>query len=347
MVTRRCFLRYFRFSVFFILIYTGLCFIFFKTSLLYQDENIDLDGPEMHHWLVAPYPYPYEFLMNPHEKCQGRTPFLVLLVVAESHDVDSRMTIRETWGNESNYGEVDVVTVFLVGLSPNETSNVQKMLEEENSIYGDIVQQDFMDTYYNLTIKILMGMEWIAKYCSNTGYVMKIDSDMFLNVDYLVHKVLHPSKPICADYSTGLIVENTKPIRDKTSKWYVSKKIYPNDTYPPYFSGPGYVFSAELAQRIYNVAQVISIIPFEDCFFGICLYHLKIQPYAPPTDAFNGHWIDYDRCQYNKLATVHHYTNDKLREVWKDFWSLKKSGCPDDGIFDWIAIFLKGLLKLF
>ncbi|KAG8431557.1 hypothetical protein GDO86_018182 [Hymenochirus boettgeri] len=275
------------------------------------------------------YPYPYKFLMNPQEKCRNRDPFLVLLVVGISYDVDSRMAIRDTWGNEGNFRDVLVVTVFLLGLYPNATRRVQQLLEEENSIYGDIVQQDFIDTYYNLTLKTLMGVEWVSKYCPTASYVMKIDSDMFLNVGFLIHTVLNPGVPLRKDYATGFIVANTAPNREKDSKFYVPLEIYPNDTYPPYFAGPGYVFTADVAQKVYDIAQTIQVIPNEDCFFGICLYHLNITPYTPVPGVFNGHWIDYDRCLYNKLAIVHHYKNDKLREVWKDFWTKKNSGCPD------------------
>ncbi|XP_010193189.1 PREDICTED: beta-1,3-galactosyltransferase 2-like, partial [Mesitornis unicolor] len=63
---------------------------------------------------------------------------------------------------------------------------VRLTLEEENSLHGDLIQQDFMDTYNNLTLKTLMGMEWVSKHCPNASYVVKADSDVFLNLNYLV-----------------------------------------------------------------------------------------------------------------------------------------------------------------
>ncbi|KAG8430391.1 hypothetical protein GDO86_017898 [Hymenochirus boettgeri] len=293
-----------------------------------QSPYVSLPPTTTRHPLIPPYPYPYTFLMNPLKKCQSGNPFLVLLVVSVSPDIRSRLAIRETWGNESNYGNVSVVTVFLVGLPTSVTDKVQQELEEENRIYGDIVQQDFMDTYYNLTLKTLMGMEWVAKYCPTASYVMKIDSDMFLNVEYLIHKVLLPDSPVRNNYLTGYIVPTSGPMRSKAYKWYVPKEVYPNDTYPPYCAGPGYVFSADLTQKIYDVAQTIRVIPMEDSFIGICMYELKIPLTTSPPNVFNGHWIDYERCLYNKLVTVHHYTHEKLREVWTDFWSKRKSECP-------------------
>ncbi|OCT90422.1 beta-1,3-galactosyltransferase 2 [Xenopus laevis] len=278
------------------------------------------------HPLTPPYPYPYKFLLNPEEKCQKQKPFLVLLVIVESHDANTRLTIRETWGNESNYRDVAVVTVFLIGVPLFNVESNQKLLEEEMKTYGDIVQQDFMDTYYNLTLKTLMGMEWISKYCPGVSYVMKIDSDMFLNVEYLVHHLLQPGLPVRQNYITGFIIADTGPIRDKENKWYVPMEVYPNDTYPPYATGAGYVFSADMAKKIYDVAQTIRVVPMEDAFVGICLYELKIPPTDSPPNIFNGYRIDYDLCQFNKLITVHKYEGDEQRRVWTDFWT-QRTGC--------------------
>ncbi|XP_072259153.1 beta-1,3-galactosyltransferase 2-like [Pyxicephalus adspersus] len=286
----------------------------------------NLTYPAFRHPLAPPYPYPYKFLINQKDKCENRNPFLVILVIGESHNVEARHVIRETWGNESNY-DVDVVTIFLVGLPKMYQDRIQLLLEEESEAFGDIVQQDFMDTYYNLTLKSLMGMEWVAKFCPTASYVVKIDNDMFLNVDFLVHQLLQPKLPVRTNYFTGYIVRNTGPLRSRAYKWYVPKEIYPNDTYPPYCSGPGYVFSADMAKKIYDISQGIRVIPMEDSFMGICLHKLNILPTKPPPNIFNGHRIDYDRCKFTKLVTVHHYGKNELRMVWTDFWTKKTLGC--------------------
>ncbi|XP_075132172.1 beta-1,3-galactosyltransferase 1-like [Leptodactylus fuscus] len=324
-----------------------LILMFFSVYLLYNErstqlinkwilESVKLPGrkkpvnhktyPAFRHPLAPPYPYPYKFLINQPDKCKNRKPFLVLMVLVESHDVESRHTIRETWGNESIY-DVDVVTIFLVGLPQLAPKLIQTLLEEESVVFGDIIQQDFMDTYYNLTLKTLMGMEWVTKFCSSASYVMKADIDIFNNVDYLVHRLLHPDLPVRKNYFTGDIKNNTGPMRDKAYyKWYVPKEIYPNDTYPPYCTGPGYVFSADLAKQIYDVAQEIRVIPMEDAFMGICLYELHINLTRSPEGLFNIQKIDYDPCVFRELVTAHHYSKRELRTVWKDFWA-KKSHC--------------------
>ncbi|XP_069623216.1 beta-1,3-galactosyltransferase 1-like [Ranitomeya imitator] len=286
----------------------------------------NLTYPAFQHPLAPPYPFPYKFITNQPDKCKNRKPFLVIMVIVECQDFESRHAIRETWGNESIYG-MEVVRIFLVGLPKIFPDRTQNVLEEESVTFGDIVQQDFMDTYYNLTLKSLMGMEWVTKFCPSASYVMKIDSDMFLNVDYLIHNVLYPNLPVRANYFTGDLVTNTGPLRSKAYKWYVPKEIYPNNTYPPYCSGPGYLFSADMAKKIYDVAQEITVIPMEDAFMGICLHELHIPPSKPPRGAFNGFKLHYDHCKFRKVVTVHHYHGQELRNIWADFWAKRSQKC--------------------
>ncbi|KAM9312052.1 beta-1,3-galactosyltransferase 2-like [Gastrophryne carolinensis] len=297
-----------------------------KESLHFKHNLWPVNNLTSRHPLVPPYPYPYKFIFSQADKCKDRKPFLLLMVLSDAHDIESRNAIRDTWGNVGLY-DVDVLRIFLVGLPTLFVDRVQTMLKEENLMYKDIVQQDFMDTYYNLTLKTLMGMEWVTKFCSTVSYVMKADSDTFLNVDYLVHKLLHPELPVRQNYFTGDIVAYTRPLRDPAYKWYVPKEVYPNNTYPPYCSGPGYLFSADMAKKIYDISQVIRVMPMEDAFMGICLYELQIPPTESPPDIFYVNHRNYDRCLFHNLVSVHHYSKDELRRIWSNFWKYKTKGC--------------------
>ncbi|KAM4036232.1 beta-1,3-galactosyltransferase 2-like isoform 1-T3 [Anomaloglossus baeobatrachus] len=300
-----------------------------KTKISYnsiQDSVSNLTYPTFKHPLAPPYPFPYKFLINQPDKCKNRKPFLLIMVLVESQDVESRHTIRETWGNESIYN-VEVVRVFLVGLPQIAPKQTQDLLEEESKIFEDIVQQDFMDTYYNLTLKTLMGMEWVTKFCPSARYAMKIDTDMFLNVDYLIHNVLYPDVPVRTNYFTGNIYLNARPYRNKASKWYVPKEIYPNNTFPPYCAGPGYVFSADMATKIYDVAQGIKANPMEDVFMGMCLHKLHIPPTVPPRGAFIMYKMSYHHCKFRKVVAVHEYGRKELRKIWADFWTKRSQKC--------------------
>ena len=53
--------------------------------------------------------------------------------------------------------------VFLVGQQVNSTH--QEQLQSEADQYGDIVQEAFIDTYANLTVKSLMLLKWFTQHC--------------------------------------------------------------------------------------------------------------------------------------------------------------------------------------
>ncbi|NXX15194.1 B3GT1 galactosyltransferase, partial [Podargus strigoides] len=92
------------------------------------------------------------------------------------------------------------------------------------------------------------------------------------------------------------------PIRHRAYKWYVPPEVYANATYPPYCGGPAYVLSADLAPRIYGVAQTLPLVNMEDSFVGICLHALGVGVTRSPAGAFNMGRLEYDKCRFSRLV---------------------------------------------
>lgn len=275
------------------------------------------------------YPYNYSFILNEPDKCKHGHPFLVLLILTQANEIGSRHAIRQTWGNESLVPDVSVLRLFLLGISKHFTDELQDMLEEESMLYHDIIQQNFMDTYINLTIKTMMGLQWVNTFCPSVPYIMKIDDDMFLNTEYLV-KFLNPGMPRRKDYFTGYVVRGTQPVRAKWYRYYLPKELYEPDYFPPYCGGPGYLLSGDMAKKIYDIAHVIKPFHVEDAFMGVCLEKLKINITMSPESIFNGEKIQYNKCQYSKLITVHHFDPNELLNIWPDFMTAKDTCLTDN-----------------
>ena len=70
--------------------------------------------------------------------------------------------------------------MFCTGSTLDE--NIQRSLEEESQEYGDLVQGDFLDNYYNLSYKAIMGNIWAAEFCSQAEFLVKTDDDMFVDM---------------------------------------------------------------------------------------------------------------------------------------------------------------------
>ena len=98
--------------------------------------------------------------------------------------------------------------VFLVGQQVNSTH--QEQLQSEADQYGDIVQEAFIDTYANLTVKSLMLLKWFTQHCDNTQYVMKADDDMYINLVKLYELVRANKKP---QLLMGSLICNAIPIK--------------------------------------------------------------------------------------------------------------------------------------
>uniref|UniRef100_A0A8C3NJ92 Hexosyltransferase n=1 Tax=Geospiza parvula TaxID=87175 RepID=A0A8C3NJ92_GEOPR len=153
--------------------------------------------------------------------------------------------------------------------------------------HHDIIQQDFLDTYNNLTLKTLMGMSWVASYCSDTRFAMKTDSDVFVNTMHLIEKLLRPLPPPTQNYFTGHLMAGNSPIRNKASKWYISEEEFPGNRYHPFCSGTGYVFSGDLAAKIVEASLMIKFIHLEDVYVGFCLHAKGVEIVPPPYSLFN------------------------------------------------------------
>ncbi|XP_041659532.1 beta-1,3-galactosyltransferase 2-like [Cheilinus undulatus] len=272
---------------------------------------------------------PYAYIINEPEKCsQSRqAPFLVLLITTEAQQVEARNVIRQAWGNESV--APGFFHLFLLGINYRALGvTTQKMLEAESNRHHDIIQQDFSDTYNNLTIKTLMGLNWVALHCPQVSYVMKTDSDMFVNTEYLIHSVLQPKMKPKTDYFTGHILENQTPFRDKNNKWYMPSELYPGNRYPTFCSGTGYVFSGDLATKLYQASMNIPHIHLEDVYVGLCLAKLGVKPTPPPSPVLFHNWrVSYSSCRYSRLVTSHGFHPDEILKYWRLLQSTKHNAC--------------------
>ena len=58
------------------------------------------------------------------------------------------------------------------------------------------------------------------------------------------------------------------PIRDKSSKYYVSRNDYPLDSFHKYCQGMGYIFSGSMASQLSKQSLTTKLLPMEDLYVG-------------------------------------------------------------------------------
>jgi len=202
-------------------------------------------------------PHPFNYVIDPSSVCSGDI-FLIVYVHSAPGHFRQRMAIRETWGNVGNFPDIVVKVIFLLGITPTaEGRSVQDALLLEADTYSDIVQEDFVDSYRNLTYKGIMGLKWVSSHCRHAKFLLKSDDDIFINIFSLVTHLQRLSsqqkKPV-SGLLLCLVWYRMKVMRDPRSKWYLSPNEFPNDVFPTYCSGSAFIMTPDVASAMFNAS---------------------------------------------------------------------------------------------
>ncbi|KAJ2945694.1 hypothetical protein O0L34_g534 [Tuta absoluta] len=202
----------------------------------------------------------FSFRINP-QPCENYSQGLLLVVIISSKpdNYKNRKVIRETWGRSIDSMKV----VFLLGETSNSTTT--KYIKNESLTHGDIVQGTFNDAYRNMTYKHVMGLKWVAHYCSTAKYVLKTDDDVLVNSHELRHFLTRELSP----WGTkGLILcklfNHSAVSRSKANKWYVTEEEYSAGYYPIYCAGMAIIYSQDVVPSLLEMAQNIPYFWIDD-----------------------------------------------------------------------------------
>ncbi|GFN88851.1 beta-1,3-galactosyltransferase 1-like [Plakobranchus ocellatus] len=241
-------------------------------------------------------PHDFRYIHNPSDLCRGRlrghpkaggdsreqsqgysfTPGgekrpVTLLIYVHSAPVNlkKRQAIRQTWAHPTLLRRLDAAVVFLLG-RPGAVKE-QDLLDLEANEYGDLVQEDYLDAYRNLTYKGVAGLRWVTLFCPSAVFILKTDDDILVDIESLVadlRKRYPGYPPLSSDPAAGktapaqsaklpsrVVLCNLwtrmKVMRDPKSKWFIPASEFAPDFFPPYCSGSAFILSADLAPKLY------------------------------------------------------------------------------------------------
>ncbi|XP_046358134.2 beta-1,3-galactosyltransferase 5-like [Haliotis rufescens] len=183
--------------------------------------------------------------------CRDGSPDILIFVHSGCDHFAKRQLVRKTWGSVKTVRGLSFRTVFMLGETSNQT--LQKVLETESLLRGDIVQGNFADTYKNLTYKHIMSLGWILKECPGIKLIVKLDDDTMLNTYNLVDYFHLPGAKDRLLYCS--VYYRQGPLRHNRTKWYVSPSEYPFQKFPNYCEGFGYVMSPDVARSLYKASE--------------------------------------------------------------------------------------------
>ncbi|ELU15308.1 hypothetical protein CAPTEDRAFT_37482, partial [Capitella teleta] len=190
--------------------------------------------------------------------------FILFAVTSAPQNLKQRTVIRRTWGQrrgvETGGQEVITKTVFFMGMSNNK--DVVDLVLLEAGVNRDIVVDDFVDSYTNLTTKSRMLLHWVTKYCNRRNtFIVKLDDDMIVNPAHLTKSIITQPRE---NALFGAKIGGNKVSR--AGRWGISRSQYPFQTLPVYLAGNLYVMSSDVAVKLYKQSVRFHIISMEDVY---------------------------------------------------------------------------------
>ncbi|XP_056136948.1 N-acetyllactosaminide beta-1,3-N-acetylglucosaminyltransferase 2-like [Lampris incognitus] len=260
----------------------------------------------------------YPMRLNQPHLCNNK-PYLLLAIKSLAPHFDRRQAIRESWGRAGILANRTVVTVFLLGNASSEDHfpDLSGMLEHEAKLHRDLLQWDYRDTFFNLTLKEILFLEWFSQHCAHTRFILKGDDDVFVNTLRIIDFLEGLSEVKAKDLFIGDVISNATPHRDRKLKYFVPESVFVGP-YPPYAGGGGFLYSGQLALRLYNISQQVALYPIDDVYTGICLKKLGLVPEKHKgfrTFDIEEKYRD-NACIYRGLMLVHSRTPQEMIRIW-------------------------------
>lgn len=272
----------------------------------------------------------FPMLLDLPDKCGGADQsaevFLLLVIKSAPENYDRREVLRKTWAKGRLQNGVWIQRIFISGTASSgfEKERQNKLLELEQREYNDILQWDFQDSFYNLTLKQILFLEWMERNCPNARFLLNGDDDVFANTDNMVEflqglKDNDGSKHLF----TGHLIQYVGPIRSSGSKYFVPVQVQESEAYPPYCGGGGFLLSGYTAMVIYNMSHSIPFLPIDDVYMGMCLAKAGLGPVHHIGVRTAGMHIPsnkldyYDPCFYREILLVHRFLPANMYLMWQ------------------------------
>lgn len=202
--------------------------------------------------VTYPNPHNFSYVINEETLCDDSLFMLVYVHSAPSH-YKRRLSIRETWAHQKWLKELRFRIIFFLGI-PSDNVTLQSAIHFESDLYHDIVQENYIDAYRNLTYKGISALKWVANYCHSVRWVLKTDDDIMVNTFLLFSHLnslsVHGFAP---KRCIMCLVWGHMPVL-RTGKWQVATSDFSGDFFPKYCSGSAFLFTPDIIADMYNIS---------------------------------------------------------------------------------------------
>lgn len=267
-------------------------------------------------------PFNFTYLINNRHMCPKKEQLTYLIYIhTRPENFKKRESLRKTWAKNDVIPRYKSRVIFVIGDPRNVT--IQKALRNESVWYGDIIQENYIDSYKNLTYKVMSAVKWIKNYCAGVKFIFKADDDAFVDI-FLLMRLLHLNYWETKRFFMGQCFSGMPILRnpDVCMKWCVDNDTLPGrTTYPRYCSGGFMVISGDLVDEIYQQSLRIPFFWIDDVFLsGLVAQRLTKIEHINVGDLYMFDQVQYinqerDSGMASHFATMDH--SNRLYEMWK------------------------------
>ncbi|XP_053187096.1 N-acetyllactosaminide beta-1,3-N-acetylglucosaminyltransferase 3-like [Scomber japonicus] len=276
----------------------------------------------------------FPMLLDVPDKCGGADEsanvFLLLVIKSSPSNYERRQVLRQTWAKERLHNGVWIRRIFISATTDTgfQKHRLNKLLKLEQRQYNDILQWDFSDSFFNLTLKQILFLEWMDRNCPHTRFLFNGDDDVLAHTGNMIEYLQSLTDNDGSKHLyTGHLIEGVGPIRVPESKYFVPVQVEESESYPPYLGGGGFLLSGYTASVIYKMSHTITILPIDDVYMGMCLAKAGLGPEShggvrtaglfypnyPPSKI-----DEYDPCLYKDMLLVHRFLPANMYLMWQD-----------------------------
>lgn len=271
----------------------------------------------------------FEYIIS--KKCESNmkgsnstSPSLVILIHTSPLHFESRKALRETW----LYSDKRVLPYFMLGKTNSKA--VQNEIIKEEQKHHDLIQGNFIDSYYNLTYKHTMLLKWFSSECNNIKYLVKMDDDVLPNLPEVFSYLDYASTQ---NYSVigGFFWGTTS----REGKYKATQEQLKHNYIPESAWGPSIIYSSQFARDAYEKSHTTRIYWQDDIFvtgFIRQQLHIKLTDIRDrildneETHNFNENAANFSIPNF--LFSGYALTADELYKIWKKYETFRRRFTP-------------------
>ncbi|XP_059119382.1 UDP-GalNAc:beta-1,3-N-acetylgalactosaminyltransferase 2 isoform X2 [Peromyscus eremicus] len=178
------------------------------------------------------------------------------------------------------------------------------LLQEESSVYDDIVFVDVVDTYRNVPAKLLDFYRWTVE-TTSFSLLLKTDDDCYIDLEAVFNRIAQKSLD-GPNFWWGNFRLNWAV--DRTGKW--QELEYPSPAYPAFACGSGYVISKDIVDWLAGNSGRLKTYQGEDVSMGIWMAAIG------PKRHQDSLWLCEKTCETGMLSSPQ-YSPQELSRLWE------------------------------